>query len=83
MAVGEFGRTPKINASGGRDHWGRCQSALLAGGGIRGGQVYGSTDKIAAFVKDDPVAPEDLLATVEHALGVPPGAEIHDRQGRP
>jgi hypothetical protein len=81
--VGEFGRTPRINESGGRDHWGRCQTALLAGGGVRGGQVYGSTDRIAAFVKDNPVAPEDLLATIEHALGVPPEAEIRDQQGRP
>jgi hypothetical protein len=82
-AVGEFGRTPKINATQGRDHWGMCQSALLAGGGVRGGQVYGSSDKQAAYVKDNPVSPEDLLATIYHALGVPPDAEIHDRDGRP
>jgi hypothetical protein len=83
VAVGEFGRTPKINSNGGRDHWGNSQSALLAGGGIRGGQVYGATDEIAAFVKDNPVAPEDLLATIEYALGVPEDAEIRDQQGRP
>src|SRR5207247_2397207 len=57
VAVGEFGRTPKINQFQGRDHWGQCQSALLAGGGIRGGQVYGASDKNAAYVKDNPVAP--------------------------
>src|SRR5438105_2934571 len=74
--AGEFGRTPKINASQGRDHWGMCQSALLAGGGIRGGQVYGSSDKIAAFPKDNPVSPEDFLATIYHAFGLPPDAEI-------
>jgi hypothetical protein len=83
VAVGEFGRTPKINATEGRDHWGMCQSALLAGGGVRGGQVYGATDKQAAFVKDSPVSPEDLIATIHHALGIPPESEIRDRDGRP
>ena len=83
VAVGEFGRTPKINATQGRDHWGMCQSALLAGGGVRGGQVYGATDKQAAYVKDNPVSPEDLLATIYAALGISPEAEIHDRDGRP
>lgn len=82
-AVGEFGRTPKINSSGGRDHWGACQSALLAGGGIRGGQVHGSSDKTAAYVKDSPVSPEDFLATIYHAFGIAPDREIHDRQNRP
>jgi hypothetical protein len=83
VAVGEFGRTPKINPNQGREHWGTCYSALLAGGGVRGGQVYGASDKIAAYPKDNPVAPEDLLATIFHALGVPPDAHIHDREGRP
>jgi hypothetical protein len=82
VAVGEFGRTPKINATQGRDHWGMCQSALLAGGGVRGGQVYGASDKIAAYVKDNPVAPEDLLATIHFALGVPRDSEITDQEGR-
>ncbi len=81
--VGEFGRTPKINPTQGRDHWGMCFSALLAGGGIRGGQVYGSSDKHAAYPKDNPVSPEDFLATLYHALGVPPDAEIIDREQRP
>jgi hypothetical protein len=83
VAVGEFGRTPKINATQGRDHWGACQSALLAGGGIRGGQAYGSSDKIAAYPKENPVSPPDLLATIYHALGLSPDLEIHDREGRP
>lgn len=83
VAVGEFGRTPKINADQGRDHWGACQSALFAGGGIRGGQVYGASDKIAAYVKDNPVSPADFVATMYHALGLPPEQEIHDRIGRP
>ena len=60
-----------------------CQSALLAGGGIHGGRVYGATDKNAAYVKDNPVSPEDLLATIYHALGVPPDGELRDRENRP
>jgi hypothetical protein len=83
VTYGEFGRTPKINGTAGRDHWGMCQSALLAGGGIRGGQVYGSSDSHAAYPKDNPVSPEDLLATMYDAMGIPPDSEIHDRIGRP
>ncbi len=83
VAMGEMGRTPRINKAQGRDHWGAAQSVLLAGGGVRGGQVHGATDRHAAFVKENPVRPEDLLATVYHALGVPADAEIHDREGRP
>src|SRR5262245_3785432 len=83
VAAGEFGRTPKINAQQGRDHWGAAQTALFAGGGIRGGHVYGSTDKQAAYVKENPVSPEDFLATIHHALGLSPDMEIRDREGRP
>ncbi|HLW66763.1 MAG TPA: DUF1501 domain-containing protein [Gemmataceae bacterium] len=82
-AVGEFGRTPKINNNQGRDHWGAVQSAILAGGGIRGGQIYGASDKIAAYPKENPVSPEDFLATIYHAMGLSPEMEIHDREGRP
>jgi hypothetical protein len=81
--AGEFGRTPKINATGGRDHWGAAQSALLAGGGIRGGQVFGKTDRIAAYPTENPVSPEDWLATIYHAMGVDPAAMIPDRENRP
>jgi hypothetical protein len=83
VAVGEFGRTPKINPQQGRDHWGAVQSAILAGGGIGGGQVYGSSDKIAEYPKDHPVSPEDFLATIYHAMGLDPAAEVPDREGRP
>jgi hypothetical protein len=83
VTVGEFGRTPRINPQQGREHWGMCYSALLAGGGIRGGQVYGSSDKFGAFPRDNPVRPEDLLATVYHALGIDPSAEIRDTLDRP
>jgi uncharacterized protein (DUF1501 family) len=81
--AGEFGRTPKINGDAGRDHWGPCQSALLAGGGIRGGQIYGASDKIAAYPKDSPVSPEDFLATIYHAMGISPESEVRDQNGRP
>lgn len=81
--TGEFGRTPKINGAGGRDHWGKVFSVALAGGGVKGGSVYGASDKIAAFPKDGLVRPQDLLATVYHTLGIPTDSEIHDSQGRP
>ena len=78
VAVGEFGRTPKLGQftqssntkESGRDHWPHAFTALLAGGGVRGGQVYGSTDRHAAFVADRPVSPADLSATILHHLGV-------------
>jgi hypothetical protein len=81
--AGEFGRTPKINAMAGRDHWPFCYSQLLAGGGVRGGQVYGASDRTAAYVKDRPVTPDDFAATILHAFGVDPGALIEDSFGRP
>ena len=74
VVSGEFGRTPHINAIGsnpGRQHWPSCYSALIAGGGIRGGAVYGESDKIGAYVKDKPVRPQDLGATIYHALDIP------------
>jgi hypothetical protein len=73
VVVGEFGRSPRINTQGapGRLHWPNCYSAILAGAGIRGGAVYGASDKIGAYVKDKPVRPQDLGATIYHALGVP------------
>ena len=74
VVAGEFGRTPRINEPGtspGRQHWPSCYSAIVAGGGIRGGMVYGKSDKIGAYVQDKPVRPQDLGATIYHALGVP------------
>jgi hypothetical protein len=79
---GEFGRTPKVNKTGGRDHWGPCQSVVLAGGGIRGGQVYGASDAHAAYPTANPVAPEDIHATIYHALGLSTELEVHDPEGR-
>ncbi|HVX10540.1 MAG TPA: DUF1501 domain-containing protein [Pirellulales bacterium] len=84
VMVGEFGRTPKINAqAGGRDHWGPCFSALFAGGGVQGGQVVGKSDKIGAYPLSSPFSPDDLGATILRQLGVDPASEIRDRQGRP
>jgi uncharacterized protein (DUF1501 family) len=70
VVAGEFGRTPKLNATAGRDHWPNCYTQLMAGGGVRGGQIYGESDRIGAYVKDKPVSPEDFHATVLHAFGV-------------
>jgi arylsulfatase A-like enzyme len=83
VLTGEFGRTPKINPANGRDHWGPCYTTVLAGGGIRGGQVYGASDRDAAFPKSSPVAPEDILATIYEALGISGATEVHDNFGRP
>ena len=68
--MGEFGRAPKINEKAGRDHWEHCYCALLAGGGIRGGMVLGSSDATASHPVDHPVTPADLAATVHAALGL-------------
>jgi hypothetical protein len=73
VVTGEFGRTPKIipGENPGRQHWPHCHSAMLAGGGVKGGIVYGQSDKTASYVKDKPVRPQDFSATIFHALGVP------------
>src|SRR5262245_30086579 len=83
LMLGEFGRTPKFNKSGGRDHWSRCYSMVAAGGGLRKGLVYGASDRIAAYPTRDPVSVEDLFATVYHQLGIDPHAVINDLQSRP
>jgi hypothetical protein len=79
VLVGEFGRTPRISRGGsaiGRDHWPNCYSVMLAGAGVRGGAVYGASDGQAAYVKDNPVRPEDFGATLFHALGISPDTPI-------
>lgn len=83
IAMGEFGRTPKINGEGGRDHWPDCYTILLAGGGVRGGFLYGSSDRTGAFPETDPVTPADLAATIYWRFGIDPASEIHDLTGRP
>lgn len=82
VVMGEFGRTPKINKSGGRDHWGSVFSVALAGAGIDG-QVIGASDKIGAFPDDRPVRPPDLAATILHLLGIDPRQEFMDSIQRP
>jgi hypothetical protein len=79
----EFGRTPKVNGNAGRDHWGPCNTIWFAGGGVPGGQVYGSSDKHAAYPADTPVGPADVTATIFHLLGVDPHGVVHDREQRP
>jgi hypothetical protein len=83
VSMAEFGRTPRMNSRGGRDHWGFVYSAALAGGGVRGGQVIGSSDKIGGYPRDGRVAPQDLTATIFHALGYHADTEIQDTLHRP
>lgn len=83
IATGEMGRTPKANAQWGRDHWSTLFPAVIAGGGIPGGSVYGASDKDAAWPRENAVSPEDLAATVYHALGIDPDLRIPDAGNRP
>jgi hypothetical protein len=83
IAMGEFGRTPKLNTRGGRDHWPRVFSVVLAGGGIRGGIVVGRSDDIGESPADRPVTPADLAHTIYRLLGVDPSLEMHTADGRP
>jgi hypothetical protein len=83
VAMGEFGRTPKLNTAGGRDHWPRVFSVVLAGGGVRGGQVIGSSDRVGESPRDTPVSPADLAFTIYTLLGVNPHRELHTADGRP
>lgn len=83
VCLSEFGRSPKIDANGGRGHWGNVFSISLAGGGIRGGTIYGASDAIGGEPKNDVVMPADLLATIFHCLGLSPSTEMHDPLGRP
>jgi hypothetical protein len=79
----EFGRTPRLNPLGGRDHWGAAGSIFFAGGGVRGGQVIGGTDRNAAFPTAQPFGPGDVAATIYKALGIDPEVHLYDRQHRP
>jgi hypothetical protein len=86
--MGEFGRSPKIGLSAsattpGRDHWPKCYTVLMAGGGIRGGAVHGSSDRMGAYPATDPVRPDDVAATIFWALGIDPATEVIDTLGRP
>jgi uncharacterized protein (DUF1501 family) len=81
--MSEMGRTPRINGNAGRDHWTYCYGMWFAGAGIRGGTVVGESDKQAAYVKDRPVSPADVCATIYECLGIDPDMPVYDRAGRP
>jgi hypothetical protein len=83
VCLGEFGRSPKVNPWAGRDHWPRCYSVLLAGGGVRGGFVYGKSDRTGADAAENAVTPHDVVATLYSLLGIPPETELPDHLGRP
>jgi hypothetical protein len=83
MATGEFGRTPKINPAGGRDHWPQCWTMIIGGGGIKGGTIVGSSDEIGGAPQDRPVTPGEVAATVYTALGLPLDTLLPGPQGRP
>jgi uncharacterized protein (DUF1501 family) len=83
LATAEFGRTPRVNNAAGRDHWPWVYSVALAGGGTRGGVVYGASDGIAAYPTAQPHDPRDLAATVYHLLGVPAETLVYDQTHRP
>jgi hypothetical protein len=83
VVMGEFGRTPRVNANGGRDHWPDCYSMVMAGGGIASGSAYGESDRYGAYPIADAVTPADLAATILWRFGVDWREQIRDRQGRP
>jgi hypothetical protein len=83
VCLGEFGRTPKMNKDAGRDHWPDCYSLLVAGGGMRSGEVIGASDRLAATPRTDGIAPWDLAATMYHLLGIRPDGHLRDHFGRP
>jgi hypothetical protein len=83
VMMGEMGRTPKLNANAGRDHWTFCYSVVLAGAGVRGGSVCGASDAHAAYIKDRPVHIRDICATIYHCLGIDPEIVVYDHARRP
>ena len=83
VVMGEFGRTPKLNTAGGRDHWPRVFSVAMAGAGIPGGQVIGSSDDVGESPRDRPITPADLAATIYTLLGIDPDHTLYTRDGRP
>jgi hypothetical protein len=81
--MSEMGRTPVINKQAGRDHWSFCYSIVMAGGGIRRGQVYGASDRSGSYPALNPTAPADVAATILHCLGIDPAGHVYDQQSRP
>lgn len=83
VALGEFGRTPKVNSRGGRDHWSNAMSVMLAGGGTRGGQIIGATDRQGYSAVERVLSPENFVSTIYTKLGIDPGKIVHTPEGRP
>ncbi|MFN0053763.1 MAG: DUF1501 domain-containing protein [Planctomycetales bacterium] len=83
VVMGEMGRSPRVNAKAGREHWPPCGFSLLAGGGIKSGTVFGASDKQAAYPIANPVSPGDIVATIYQLLGIDPHLTVLDRSGRP
>jgi uncharacterized protein (DUF1501 family) len=83
VAMGEFGRTPKINPAGGRDHWPQAWTILIGGAGIKGGRVVGSTDEIGAYPVERPTSPAEVAATIYKGLGIDLDKDLPGPQGRP
>ena len=83
VVMGEMGRAPRVNAQAGRDHWPQCGFALLFGGGVKEGLIWGATDKFAAYPTENPVTPGDLVATMYHQLGIDSQMTVNDLSGRP
>jgi hypothetical protein len=83
VAMGEFGRTPRINGDAGRDHWPDCYTVLLAGGGVQGGAIHGASDSIGAYPASHPVTPGDLAATIFWRFGLDPETGLRDMTGQP
>lgn len=85
VVLSEHGRTPKLASvpGGGRDHWSRCYSVVMAGGGVKRGFVLGRSDKIAGDPAEREVSPKDILATIYHLMGIDPATTLVDQQGRP
>jgi hypothetical protein len=81
--LAEFGRTPKINPAGGRDHWPQCWTVYFAGGGVKGGRVIGKSDDIGAYPVERPVKPSEIVATIYHSLGLDLTTELPGPSGRP
>ncbi|HQR42891.1 MAG TPA: DUF1501 domain-containing protein, partial [Gemmatales bacterium] len=83
VITGEFGRTPRINSSAGRDHWSQLSTLALAGGGLQLGQAFGESSAKAEYPRSKPVSPQDLMATVCHQMGIDPRSQFKDPSGRP
>ena len=83
VALGEFGRTPKVNSRGGRDHWSNAMSVMLAGGGTPAGQIIGATDRQGYSAVERVLSPENFASTIYTKLGIDPGKIVHTPEGRP